>query len=656
MYLCFRQNSFFLFLILCLVLSHTGKAQDTLKPSLDKKEQKLDEVIISTVRTNNRIEDIPIRVEVLGSEEVNEELVMKPGNITKLLGETSGILTQQTSVVSGSTSPRLLGLPGSYTQLLKDGFPMYSGFSSGLSLLQIPPLDLKQVEIIKGSNNALYGGNAIAGMVNLISKLPSDSNELTLLLNQTSKLGSDISAFFSGKGTHFGTTILGSASNQQAVGDAFSIIPLSHQLHFNPKLFYYLNSSSTLIASVSASYDTRTGGDMTAITQHPDSTHPYLEKHETTRLASTLEFEHHCGQGNLFRIKTSAGSFDRSITAPAYTFGGTQLTSWSELSYLMNRDKHKVVGGLDLNTDAFTQHPVTGQQSLNYTYQSAGLFVQDDWTPIPQLTLQGGLRGDVHSAYGSFVLPRLSLVYKMNPSLYIRAGAGMGYKAPTVFTDQAETMLYRRVYQPGTNLDPERSSGFNADINYKHALGDEASISINQAFYYTLIQQALIPQADSLNKGILLYTNAPDGIESRCSETNLRIRDDELEFFCGYTYTDALKKYDHNNQLEFTPRQRLVMSLVYGKEKNWRVGLEEFYTGTQYLSDRSVGHDFWISGALAEKKFRHFTLVLNVENIFNVKQTNFSPVITGTTINPVFKEVYAPLDGVVGNVAVKISL
>lgn len=146
-------------------------------------------ITVAATRTNSRIEDVPVRVEVLGSQEVNEETAIKPGNISKLLGETSGIQIQQTSATSGNVSFRIQGLQGQYTQLLKDGFPLYSGFSTGLSLLQISPLDLQQVEVIKGSSSTLYGSGAIAGIVNLVSKEPTEEPKWTVMLNQTHKGG-----------------------------------------------------------------------------------------------------------------------------------------------------------------------------------------------------------------------------------------------------------------------------------------------------------------------------------------------------------------------------------------------------------------------------------------------------------------------------------
>ncbi len=92
-----------------------------------------------------------------------------------MLNESTGIQKQQISATSANASIRIQGLDGRYTQILKDGFPLYAGFSGGLGLLQTPPLDLKQVEIIKGSSSTLYGGGAIAGMVNFITKEPRDS-------------------------------------------------------------------------------------------------------------------------------------------------------------------------------------------------------------------------------------------------------------------------------------------------------------------------------------------------------------------------------------------------------------------------------------------------------------------------------------------------
>ncbi|HUP13585.1 MAG TPA: TonB-dependent receptor plug domain-containing protein, partial [Niastella sp.] len=155
-----------------------------------------EEVVVQATRTSRTIANIPTRVEVVSGEELAEKGNMKPGEMRMLLSESTGIQTQQTSATSNSSSIRIQGLDGRYTQILKDGYPLYAGFSGGLSIMQIVPLDLRQVEVIKGSSSTLYGGGAIAGLVNLVSKVPTDKRELNFLANATSAKGLDLSGFY----------------------------------------------------------------------------------------------------------------------------------------------------------------------------------------------------------------------------------------------------------------------------------------------------------------------------------------------------------------------------------------------------------------------------------------------------------------------------
>ncbi|HEX6043764.1 MAG TPA: TonB-dependent receptor plug domain-containing protein, partial [Pyrinomonadaceae bacterium] len=128
------------------------------------------EVTITSTRTGREIDDVPTRVEAIDEEEVDEKTNMRPANVSMVLNESTGIKVQQTSATSNTQSVRIQGLDGRYTQILKDGFSAFGGFSGSISLLDILPLDLKQVEIIKGPSATFYGGGAIAGVVNFISK------------------------------------------------------------------------------------------------------------------------------------------------------------------------------------------------------------------------------------------------------------------------------------------------------------------------------------------------------------------------------------------------------------------------------------------------------------------------------------------------------
>ena len=172
---------------------------DTLRIALEPSEEELDEVIVSSTRSGRTVADEPTRVEVIDGEELDEKANMQPGNISMILRESTGIQVQQTSVTSANATFRIQGLDGRYTQLLQDGLPLYSGFSSGLSILQIPPLNLQQVEVIKGCQSTLYGSGAIAGLVNLVTKNPTDNRELSFMVNGTSALGLDLNGYYAQK-------------------------------------------------------------------------------------------------------------------------------------------------------------------------------------------------------------------------------------------------------------------------------------------------------------------------------------------------------------------------------------------------------------------------------------------------------------------------
>ncbi|HJD76146.1 MAG TPA: carboxypeptidase-like regulatory domain-containing protein, partial [Bacteroides reticulotermitis] len=94
---------------------------------IEPNEEALQEVVIASTRGTRTFKDIPSRIEFINDEELGEKGVMKPGDIRMLLNESTGIMTQQTSAISGNSSIRIQGLDGRYTQILKDGFPVFSG-------------------------------------------------------------------------------------------------------------------------------------------------------------------------------------------------------------------------------------------------------------------------------------------------------------------------------------------------------------------------------------------------------------------------------------------------------------------------------------------------------------------------------------------------
>ncbi|HEY4195307.1 MAG TPA: TonB-dependent receptor, partial [Mucilaginibacter sp.] len=511
--------------------------EDILTVGLEPTTGELAEVTIQTTRTNQNLPDIPTRIEALPLEELDEKSTMRPGDITMLLGETTGIHVQQTSAVSGSSSFRIQGLDSRYTQLLQDGMPLYSGFSGSLSLLQISPLDLRQVEFIKGSSSTLYGGGAIAGLVNLISKVPGKDPELTFLLNGTTAKGIDASGYYSQKWQHIGTTIFGSYNYNGAYdpsGDGLSAIPLTKQFTINPKVFLYIDEHNSGWIGVNTTYENRLGGDMQVIAGKPDSIHQYFESNKTFRFSTQLSFTHQIDKQSQINFKNTIGYFDRQLGEPGFDFKGKQLSSFSELNYVSNGEKASWVAGANLITDHFTAEPP--RNNLNYNLTTLGLFVQNTYKANSWFSLESGLRLDENTpalakpSSGLFILPRLNALFKITDQLSSRIGGGLGYKMPTLFNDESDQDGYQHIQPLNTgNTQAEQSYGLNGDLNYHGSLGDEAVININQLFFLTRVDRPLLLQNNT-------FINAQGYLNTQGAETNIKLVMDELVFYLGYTY------------------------------------------------------------------------------------------------------------------------
>jgi iron complex outermembrane receptor protein len=501
-------------------------SDSTIDVILNEEEHDENEVVITAMRSSRTIANTPTRIETISGEELQEKGNMKPGDIRMMLSESTGIQTQQTSATSYNSSIRIQGLDGKYTQIIRDGFPIYSGFSEGLGLLQIAPLDLKQVEVIKGSSSTLYGGGAIAGLVNLVSKIPKDERELNFLVNGTSASGLDVSGFYSQKFNKTGTTIFASYDHGTPYDPAhigLTAIPKFDRFTLNPKIFFYGIKNTTASFGINTTIENRIGGDIRYIKGKGDSTHSYFEENKTNRFSTQLSVEHKINNDSRLIFKNSLSYYDRSIEIPDYTFAGAQFSSYSEISYDNKKEKSEWIMGINFVTDKFTQNKRDTIIPVNYNQYTIGGFVQNTINISEKISLETGLRGDHQNDHGFFLLPRISALFKLDRKLTSRIGGGLGYKIPNVFTEDAEKIDFKNVLpidKKSTNA--ERSYGANFDINYRNIfLNDKISFSINQLFFYTRINDPLI--LSRLTNSYYEYLQPQGFVDTKGIETNIKL-------------------------------------------------------------------------------------------------------------------------------------
>ncbi|MFN0081148.1 MAG: TonB-dependent receptor [Ferruginibacter sp.] len=639
---------------------------------LQSEEEELEEVIVSSTRTSRTINNTPTRVETIELEEIDEKSNMKPANVSMILHESTGIQLQQTSATSGNASVRIQGLDGRYTQLLKDGYASFGNFASGLSVLEIPPLDLKQVEIIKGPASTLYGAGAIAGVVNFISRTPKEQAVYNFILNQSNVGQTNIGGFAMQRNKKIGYSMLALYNNQKIYDvdkDDFTELPKADNFTLHPKLFLYPSENSTIIVGNSYSKADRIGGDVNVINGKADNFHTYFERNTTVRNTTTLDYSQKLQNADKLILKASYNYFKRNIDLPNLNvigfgndFKGLNNNSFYDISYIKNRKNHTLILGANFIVDKFKEAQVVNNTPRNFKTTTTGFYAQHTWDVSEKLKLESGLRTDFvqyknanYNNKESLILPRISALFTFNEKWSSRIGGGLGYKTPTLFTEETETIQYQRVL-PLNNVTSEKSYGGTADVNFKTTIGADLIFSLNHMFFYTTITNTSVLQQNLQSN--LFFKNATKPVNSAGFETNAKfIYKENLKFFVGYTFTEAKATYlTGQKSLTLLPKSKLNLALVYEKEDAIKMGLEGYFTGRQFLRNGTRTPAFGELGFMIEKLFKHFSVFVNAENFTDARQSRYKRVVNDPHDAPIFDEIWNHTEGRTFNGGLKIKL
>jgi iron complex outermembrane receptor protein len=660
-------------IVITLVGYQTAEHQSTFPLSTDEtvtillkaETKELGEIIVQGTRSNRSIANTPTRVEVL-TEEIDEASTMDPSKVAHLLTHSTGIQVQQTSATSNTANVRIQGLDGRYTQILKDGFPLFGGFSGSLSIMQIPPLDLRQVEYIKGSASTLYGGGAIAGLINLISKEPK-SNETLVHLNASHIGAFDVNTFMSRRFDKMGITLLAQRNTHQAFDadkDGYTDMPKLSKYNFNPHLFYYFSDKTKLSLGGTFTNEVREGGDVNLMkNEYATTKHFYKETNDISRVTTQLKLDHTINDKYAVTVRNSFNIFNRSLfitptpNLAQYRFAGRQVSSFSEAAMTYKQKQNVLIAGLNYYTDDFAEQRLQSTVLRNEGYNTIGGFANYTFDLSSMVAIESGLRADYVFDEKVFILPRISALFKWTNKLSTRIGGGLGYRNPTIFNQEAELLGYQNVLPiDKATVKAEQSYGGNADIGYKTLVWDDVSLNINQMFFYTYLDKPLVLVSTPIG-GMYNFENADGYTQSYGAETFFKLGYKNFVLFAGYTYTNATNHFGGTTRaVTLTPTHSLKGDLLYSLTGKWRIGMDYELKSSQTLSTGMKTPSYWTYGALVERTWRNFTVYGNVENFTNVRQTNYSTIRSMPYDTPQFTEIWAPLDGIVFNYGVKVRL
>jgi len=609
-----------------------------------------EDVIVTATRTGGRIGDQPTRVEVLGREEVEEKMMMTPGDIVMMLNEMGGMRVQATSPSLGAATVRIQGMRGRYTRVLFDGLPLAGQQVGGLGLLQIPPMDLSQVEVIKGVASALYGAGAMGGVINMIARRAGDDPVRDVLLNQSTVGTTDGGGFFSRKLSDElrGTLLVGGhhQSKNDIDDDGWYDLAGYSRLVVRPRLFWEDGKSRSGWLTVGVTSENRHGGAVSAAPPPQLEGSDYREAADTTRVDVGGLYQEIVRDSLIVSVRAAGTQQEHEHVFGSITERDRHTNVFAEASLGGVRGRHSWVGGVAFERESYDPKDVP---RFEYFHRVPGLFAQDDIRFLDWLTVSASARLDLHHTYGTFFSPRASALIRWN-GWTSRVSAGTGYFASTPLTEETEAAGLTHLSMPSP-LEAETGKSYSIDVTRVVGL-----VSLTGTLFGSSVSHAIEVERESAYE----ITNADLSATNVGIELLATMR--QAPYALTGTYSLVRSREQSGGLLAETPlTPKNSLGLVGMWEQDpWRVGVEYYFTGAQRLEAnpyRSRSEGYSILGMLAERKFGRLKVFLNAENLTGVRQTSFdSLVLPSQAIDGRWTvDAWAPLDGRTFNFGIRVT-
>ncbi|MGL4939532.1 TonB-dependent receptor plug domain-containing protein [Shewanella sp.] len=625
----------------------------------DEHGEGMERIVVQATRIGRIVDDQPMRIEVVTSEEIAEKAAMRPGNISMLLAETGGVRVQTTSPALGSANVRLQGLYGRYTQVLADGLPLYGNQAASLGLLQIPPTDLGQVEVIKGSASSLYGGSALGGVVNLVSRRPGDEFAGETLLNLTTRNGQDFTGYAESPLTDNLKGSVTAGAHYQEIedidADGWADLPQYQRYTLRPRLFHEGKNGDNLYLTAGYMTENRQGGTLNGRTVADGN--PFIETQNSERMDGGLVYNLPLADTLTFSTRASA-----MVQEHHHAYGldtdndkhGNYLLETSISGYF---DKLDWMVGAAYQAETFESEQYA---EFDYRFEVPGVFAVMDYRLTEDLIASVSARMDKHNQYGSELSPRFSLLYRMD-DFTVRSSYGQGYYAPTPFVEEIEAAGLSRL-APLDDLKAETARTASLDFTYRFN-NLETSLTLFGSEIHDATQLEAFSFANNGTLDRVRLVNAEGESRIRGSEMLLRYYLGDLKLTASYLYLNASEPTADNTarrDIALTPKHSVGFVAMWEQHGNFRAGFEAYYTGVQRLDNNpymAESEPYWHLGLMGEMTFGRYSWFINLENLLNVKQNDTHPLLLPERApnGQWTTDIWSRNDGFIANAGVRIK-
>ena len=602
-------------------------------------------VIISSTRMERRVEDEPLRVETLTGEDIGEKTQMHPADIRTLLVEMPGVRVQPTAVSLGGAALRIQGLRGRYTDILTDGLPLYGANAGSFGLLQIPPVDLRQAEVIKGAASALYGPVAMGGVVNLLSRRYTDSSEA--VINATARGGADAVAFLGHTfGARAGATLtagLHTARITDVDGDGWSDIPGFRRIEARPRLMLSDSAGRTLMITAGGFAERRGGGTADA--------RVFPESLSTGHLDAGFAARSQLGSAFTIEARAAVNAQQRDRRFGAQSEHDRASALFGEATGAWTGGMQTLLVGVASQQEKYANREV---QRFDESRTTPAVFVQHGLVPARWLSTQLNARCDASSRYGTICTPRASVLVHSGSALSARFSAASGWSAPTPLVEETEAFGLTRVAGP-LNVSAERARTASLDLGAVHG-PFEASATL---FTSRVRDPVGLRRIAGDSMGGVQLVNAAGPADVHGAELFAVYNEEPFIVTAFYALARTRETSPESGRLRespYVPRENAGLDMAFEEDDSGtRLGIELFYTGPQAVEEnafRTVAPAYATVGILASQRLGAATVYLNLENLTGVRQTKYDPFVRPTVGEGGRRTVdaWAPVEGRVANI------
>lgn len=591
-----------------LVASYIGHDSDTIdirgQASVEFLLNKsiLEEIVISEKKDGVIISDVdPIKTEQLTSTELAKAPCC---DLAGCFNTQTTVQSQTTNIITNSKELRILGLPGVYTQILADGFPMFQGLSYTYGISSIPGTSVETIFVSKGANSVLQGYESISGQINVITKKPEDTDKLLLNAYINSFAIKQFNANYStrkGKWNNFTSFHTSQPANEfDRDEDSFIDVPKLTRYTFSNKLKYGNAQELGLNSTIGFTYlnEERVGGQAgfdpdkdagssEVYGQMVDISQPQLWVRTGYRLS---------GQHN-FVLHTSSFYQEQNSYFGNVKYDAEQINFYANLQHEFsygesgNGLKSGIsLRSLDLDEDiSFTGNAIGRTYAGNYVRDEKviGAFAENTLELLDNtLTWIVGIRADNHNQFGTIVTPRTLVKYNLTPSTTVRANIGTGWRTVNLFSENVGLLVSSRDIVFAEDLEPEK--GLNTGINITQKLRSEKTEGFFTVdFYRTDFQNQIFPDYFSEpNKAIINNFDGKSVSNVFQAELSLSIGE-RMYMKSGYSFLDVHREINGEKQdLPFNAKHKFLATLGYRPlSYKWNLDLNAHAFGKQRLAN-----------------------------------------------------------------------